>query len=122
MYIGKTRSPVTVILLSIVTCGIYALFWYYVTMEDINRFYDERQMQSGMLLVLSIICAPVIFYVYFMLDKYMKQISRQEDVEYDGSMLLWLLLTLVVGVGWFVAIWQVQSTLNKIWAKREASI
>jgi TRAP-type mannitol/chloroaromatic compound transport system permease small subunit len=119
-YIGKTRSPLSVILLSIVTCGIYAIYWYYATMEDINRLYDEQQMKSGMLLILSILCPPVIFYIYYMFDKCLKQVSVRENIEYDGGLILWLLLSLLAGVGWFVAIWQTQSTLNRIWMKREA--
>jgi Na+-driven multidrug efflux pump len=120
MYIGKIRSPLTVILLSIVTCGIYMFFWYYVTMESINNLYDERPISSGMLLFFSIICPPVIFYLYYLFDKHLKEISNREDITYEGSMILWLLLTLVAGVGGIVMIWQTQSTLNQLWAKRSA--
>ena len=33
---GQVRSPVVVILLSIITLGIYALFWYYRVFEDLK--------------------------------------------------------------------------------------
>lgn len=38
----KQRSVATVIILSIVTCGIYALYWLYVTAEDL-----ENEGQTG---------------------------------------------------------------------------
>lgn len=33
----KERNVVTVIILSIVTCGIYALYWTYVTMDALDK-------------------------------------------------------------------------------------
>ena len=45
-YIGVRRNGLTVILLSIVTCGIYLFYWYYQAMEDINRASGEQRMNS----------------------------------------------------------------------------
>ena len=45
--IGKTRNPWGVWLLSLVTLGIYGLWWYYTVNAEI-RDYDERiQVQPG---------------------------------------------------------------------------
>lgn len=37
MYTGTKRSPVNVILLSIVTCGIYGIWWLYNAGKEINQ-------------------------------------------------------------------------------------
>lgn len=118
MYIGKIREPVTVIILTVVTCGIYGLYWFYTMMQDMNGALGEERIQSTLFLVLSIVCAPVIWYVMYQLDKGTMEACAKEGVEYKENFILWLLLSFVLGVGTFVCIYQLQSAYNKIWEKR----
>ena len=69
MYIGKTRSFVAVILLTIVTCGIYGLYWTYVAMEDLNKTMNRQYLSSGLLLLCAVICFPVAWYILYKLDQ-----------------------------------------------------
>ena len=39
--IGELRKPLTVVLLTIVTCGIYLLWWYYRNFEDMKQYSGE---------------------------------------------------------------------------------
>ena len=39
--IGEPRNPTTVALLSLVTCGIYALYWAYLTFEELKQHNGE---------------------------------------------------------------------------------
>ena len=39
--IGQPRNPTTVALLSLVTCGIYALYWAYLTFEELKQHNGE---------------------------------------------------------------------------------
>ena len=36
--VGKIRSPVVVILLSLVTLGIYALYWQYASFKEMKAY------------------------------------------------------------------------------------
>lgn len=118
MYIGKTRSPVVVILLSIVTCGIYGLFWYYTIMQDINLTLAEERLSPGLLLFLAIICPPVAWYILYKVDEGLAEVCAEEQINYKSNFILWLLLSFVIGVGIFVAMVQITGAFNQLWMKR----
>ncbi|MCL2198891.1 MAG: DUF4234 domain-containing protein [Defluviitaleaceae bacterium] len=119
-YVGKRRDGVALIVFSIITCGIYMFYWYYVTMEDINRAMGKQRINSTALLIAIICCAPVAWYALYQIDKNLATISREHGTHYKGdNFILWLLLSLVAGVGIFVAMYQVSGALNAIWDKRE---
>lgn len=118
MYVGVIREPIKVIIFSIITCGIYGLYWYYITMEDLNSCLNERRFNSAMLLILGIFCFPVIWYILYKIDNTVEEICASEGIAYRSNFILWLLLTLVFGVGALVALYQVQSAMNMIWENR----
>ena len=118
MYIGKTRSPVLVIIFSIITLGIYAIYWFYTIMEDMNKLLDREYLSSILLILLSIICPPVAWYVLYKVDAGLVDLCRREGIPYKENFILWLLLTLVFGVGMFVAMFQITGAFNDIWNKR----
>jgi hypothetical protein len=118
-YIGVRRNGLTVVLLGVVTCGVYLFYWYYQAMEDINRASGEERINSAMLLILSIFCSPVLWVVLYKVDEGLSRISNEEDVHYNSNFILWLLLTFVCGVGGLVAMFQITKAFNNIWDKRE---
>ena len=119
MYVGKFRPPAHVIIFSIVTCGIYALYWYYTIMNDINLVRGREVINPGLFLLLGIFCAPVLYYVLYTVDKNLVEISAEERINYNKeNFILWLLLTLVLSVGIFVAMYQITTAYNEIWAER----
>jgi len=118
MYIGKTRSPVVVILLSIVTCGIYYIYWLYTIMDDLNKAAGREVMNPIMFTVLSIVCAPIVYYVFYTVDKSLEEISANEGTGYKANFILWLILSLVCGVGLWVGMAQLTDGFNAIWAAR----
>lgn len=46
MYKFTQRSPITIILLSIVTCGIYFIYWLYVTSKEINDALGREEINT----------------------------------------------------------------------------
>lgn len=63
----KNRSVVSVILLSIFTCGIYSLYWCYVTTEELNAAdHDEPLMNYILSILLSLVTCGVygIYWAY----------------------------------------------------------
>ena len=122
MYIGETRNPVTVILLSIITLGIYALYWYYTIMVDLNMTIEEERFNPVLMLILSIICFPLFWVILYKTDKGLEEISQKEGLRYKENFILWLLLTLVFGIGAFVALYQITEAYNNIWAKRSGNV
>ena len=111
---GEIRKPVTVILLSIITCGIYTLYWEWITKDQINKLADKEIIGSG-LLILSWFCFPVRLFVWYKWDLGLQEIVKRFNVKYNSNFILWVILAVVAGVGYFVLLFQVQDTLNKIY-------
>lgn len=116
MYIGKTRSPIVVILLSIVTCGIYMFVWAYSVANDINKVVGKEQI-SPVLFLVSFFIPYLPLYGYYQLDQGFVKVSQSENLQYESKFILWLVLMLV-GLGYLIACFQTQETLNKIWENR----
>jgi hypothetical protein len=51
MTVGKTRSPIAVVLLSIVTLGIYFLYWYYAINSEMRRYRPFIEVSPGIALL-----------------------------------------------------------------------
>ncbi|WP_036611087.1 DUF4234 domain-containing protein [Oribacterium sp. P6A1] len=84
MQVNK-RDIVISILLSIVTCGIYMLYWHYCIARDVNEVTDHREDTSaGMVLLLSIVtCGIYKFYWLYRtgtkLDETFSKCGRQNQ-------------------------------------------
>lgn len=118
MYIGIRRDPLTVVLLSIITCGIYAYYWLYVTMEDINNISERPVIDNPVLyLLLSIFCFPFMWIVWYRIDKELAMLAREEDIYYKENFVLWIIFTFF-GVGIYVAEAQIQGAINQIYERR----
>jgi hypothetical protein len=62
----EVRSIVTYIILSIITCGIFALYWIYVLAEDMRRVSNDPNAPSGgMVLLLSIVTCGIYQFIWF---------------------------------------------------------
>ena len=51
----KERSIVLYIILSIITCGIFGLYWFVCITEDTNAAADVAGTSGGLALLLSLI-------------------------------------------------------------------
>jgi len=119
MYIGKTRNPITVILLSLVTCGIYYWFWLYTTMDDLNKVVGREVINPTLFLILCIFVPFVPLYVFYTIDKNFAEISKNEGVEYKENFILWVILYIALcGIGIYVGVYQLTEGFNNLWAKR----
>ncbi len=96
----KFRSPITVILLSIITFGIYSIVWTVKTKNEINSL-------GGKIPTAWLIIIPFVN-IYF-LYRYSEDFSTY--VKKDNQPILWFLLFMVIApVGMILA----QIELNKL--------
>lgn len=86
------RSIVTAILLTIVTCGIYGLYWFVVLTNEMNKLSGrERDTNGGMALLLSLVTCGI--YTYYWAYK----IGEKRDIvagESASSNIVYLVVTL----------------------------
>ena len=60
--VGKVRSPLAVLLLSIITVGIYGFYWYYKTFQEIKDYSGEG-IGGGLGLLLGLFCSIVVSFL-----------------------------------------------------------
>jgi len=113
--LGKPRGIVFVIVMSIVTLGIYHLYWTYNVFEEIKRHTGE-----GIGGILGLVIAIVINIVnYFVLPSEIGKMYVRDGraAPMTGWTGLWILLPII---GWFVWIVKVQGALNRYWESKSA--
>jgi hypothetical protein len=112
---GPFYSTGLVILLTIVTLGIWAAVWTYRTNEDLKRFNGDGL--GGVLgVVLYIFVSPVLM---FTIPNEIKNAYERTGRESPVSALwgLWFLLPLIGNIIWYL---KVQRSLNELWISNGA--
>jgi hypothetical protein len=107
---GKTRSPWGVYLLSIVTFGIYFLYWYYKVNAEVREYDHSIDVQPG----ISVLSQFVPIASWVSLVRTAGRISRAQRVSgtaHRCSGLIGIVLVFLLGT-WVV---YYQSQLNKVW-------
>lgn len=111
---GIYRSPAVVIILSLVTCGIYGFYWIYVMSREINNYLGRNEDSPGLELLLCIITCGIytIYWVY-------KYAMRASDAKVAAGLppenngIVCLILALF---GLFIVdMALIQDTMNRVW-------
>lgn len=110
----QQRSIATVIILSIVTCGIYFYYWMYVTMRDINTYLEIADMDSGIELLICIFCSPYIIYWFYKYAQRISEAQLKNNLAASDDAVVCLILA-IFGLS-VVSVGIMQSNLNKTWA------
>ena len=114
--IGEIRSTGTCILLSIVTLGIYGLYWYYQVHEDMKR-HTGRGLGGLVALILGLFVGFVMpFFTSSEAGNMQEAGGRPRTVQ--GITGLWILLPLIGAIVWFV---KTNGALNDYWRSRGAA-
>ena len=114
--LGRPRGILFVILISIVTLGIYHLYWVFKVFDELKQHTGE-----GIGGVLALVIAIVIGIVnaFVLPSEIGKMYARDgRTAPMTGWTGLWLLLPLV---GWFVWIVKVQGAMNRYWESKGAA-
>jgi Domain of unknown function (DUF4234) len=114
--LGKPRGILFVIVISIVTFGIYHLYWTYKVFEEIKQHTGEGI--GGILgLVIGIVIGIVNAFV--LPSEIGKMYARDgQAAPMTGWTGLWILLPIV---GWIVWVVKVQGAMNRYWKSKGAT-
>lgn len=106
----KERNVVTVILLSIVTCGIYSLYWTYVTMDALDK---EGQASNMPVIAQFLLLFVYVGYILFGInaDANINAIKEKKGVATADNKVLWLILGLVFPIALIALI---QNEINQL--------
>ena len=116
--LGKPRNPFVVLILGIVTLGIYALIWQYSIFEELRNW--RGQGWSGIIfLLLFLFFGVALIAVPWLLPAYIGRMYEEDGKAkpITGLSGFWVLLPLIGGIVW---LFKVQNTLNRFWESKGA--
>lgn len=116
----KQRSFLTYVLLSICTCGIYSIIFWYMYTEDINEICNGDGHQSPnylLVILLSIVTCGIYSYIWYYSQGNRLQSAANKcgiEMQENGTtVLLWMLLgALLCGIGFWVASYILIKNMN----------
>jgi hypothetical protein len=114
--LGKIRNSVTVILLTIVTIGIYGLVWQYKTFQEMKD-YSGQGIGGGIGLLLAIVFS--IANVFIMPNEVGNLYAAEGQPKPVSAVTgFWVFIPLAGYIIWVV---KTQGALNRFWAAHGAT-
>ena len=113
MYPIKERNIVTCILLTVVTCGIYGLYWLVCIADDMKKASNDQSLPSGgMVILLTLVtCGIYGYYWIWKMGKANLAAKTMRGMPAEDNSILYLILQFV-GLG-IVNYCLIQSDLNQ---------
>ena len=110
----QKRDLAMYIILTLVTCGIYGIYWFVVLTDDVKVVSKDEQMPSGGLAFLLTLVTCGIYGIYwaYKMGELMKTAQEQNGVEVKDNAVIYLILQLF-GLG-IVNYALIQADLNVI--------
>lgn len=92
----KERNVVVSVLLSIITCGIYALYWYCTVTDDVDAIAQNPNKRNGAVVILLTIvtCGIYGMYWWYQNGKMMEEANKQKGISGSSSAVLYLILSI----------------------------
>ncbi|MGN0609506.1 MAG: DUF4234 domain-containing protein [Oscillospiraceae bacterium] len=106
----KRRSVATVIILSIVTCGIYGLYWYWQAMHELDAAGQKSNMDPTLQFVLLFLYVGGIIFA-INADENINAVRANRGLPPKDNKVLWIIIFIffpIVGIG------LVQNEMNEI--------
>lgn len=118
----KRRSLLTLILLSIITCGIYGIIFWYNYSDDMNRICqgDGKITQNYIIVILlSFITCGIYYWIWlYGMGNRLSENAPRYGVNFQENgttVLLWMILgSLLCGIGSFVAMHILIKNMNEL--------
>jgi hypothetical protein len=109
------RDPLVVLLLSFITLGIYALYWYYKVNEEIQRYTGDMTIspvRSLMAVLFGWIIIVPPFIAVWNTANHVVEMERGVEIQQELSPAIAIVLLLVIAVALGL---YVQEHLNRVW-------
>src|SRR5262245_37956305 len=109
---GKVENPTTVLILGLVTCGLYTIYWLWLRVKEMND-YLGRPVVNPLFIIPGCICGPLVIYADYLYIWAFPEMQKKAGItDAKDEKILHLLLMIFVP---FVGSWMIQQKLNEIW-------
>ncbi len=107
------RSIGLAILFSFITCGIYAIYWFVVMTDEVNKANQDPNATSGGLSFLFslLTCGIYTLYWYYKMGHSLYEAGQKSGKQISDNSVLYLILGFI-GLG-IISYAMIQSDLNK---------
>lgn len=107
------RNIVLAVILSLVTCGIYGLYWLICMTDESNNLVDVNKTASGGMTILFTIitCGFYSYYWYYKMGKKLHEAGLKYGRDTSDNSVLYIILA-ILGLG-IVDYIMIQNDLNK---------
>ena len=100
----QKRGIAEVIILSLVTCGIYAMYWIYAMSNDIKTYLDDETINPGLELLLTVVtCGIYGIYWYYKFGKLINTCQEKANINIEDNSTVYIILAVfglsIVNVG-----------------------
>lgn len=107
------RDIAVYILLTIVTCGLFGIYWFITLTDDTAIASDDNSMSGGVAFLLSIVtCGIYTIYWSYKMGKKLYDAKEKAGLNANDNSVLYLILS-IIGLG-IVNYCLMQSDLNDI--------
>ena len=112
------RNPVVVVVLSLVTCSVYAFYWLYATTKELAEVTGDRRLDPTIDLLLAIVTAGLwgIYAAWRNADIAHRALVDRGVAHQDRSTLVagFGIATYFVGLAWLVSMALLQDDYNAL--------
>lgn len=92
----QKRSIASALVLSLITCGIYSIFWFISMTDESNILSDEKTASGGLAFLYSLItCGIYGVYWNYKMGKKMVNAGRKYNKQISDNSVLYLVLCLL---------------------------
>lgn len=109
----RTRSIPVCIILTLVTCGIYGIYWFIMLTEDANALSGRQSPSGGVAFLLTLVTCGIygIYWAYQMGETLYAAAQQRNVYGASNNNILYLILQIVFSwVGWCL----MQNEINKL--------
>jgi hypothetical protein len=114
--LGQPRGIGFAILMTIITIGIYSIYWVFKTQEEV-KLHSDQGVGGVLGLVIYLVLSPV---TWFLVPSEVGKMHKQDGREapFTGWTGLWMLLPIIGMFVWFI---KIQGALNRYWESKAAA-
>ena len=116
--IGKRRSPLAVVLWTILTLGIYGIIYHYCAFEELRNWRGQGWSGGVFLIFLFVFPIPLVA-LPWLVPAYVGCMYAEDGLEkpITGMAGFWALLPLIGNIIWT---FRVQNCMNRFWRLKSA--
>ena len=109
---GEVRNPMTVWLLTLFTCGIYPLYWWYTIGNELKNYLGKDELNPVMDLVIVFVCGLYLWYLPIKYGKLIQEAQQRAGIaDAEDQGVKFLLFMFLCNFGYS----KMQEELNRVW-------